>query len=475
MAIGLALFLTTLILRAATANRHVRGRLLASALAFAAYALLGAGLRYPGLSPTFLQQVRVSQPLLLAFGAINALVAGIINPWRADRLPDRFPNIVQDAIVLVLFTIAATMVMQDRMFATTAAGAVVLGFALQDTLGNLFAGLAIQIEKPFRVGHWVRIGEVDGLVREVTWRATKIRTKAGNFVVVPNSQVSDGTITNYSEPTPETRIEVEVGASYDAPPNHVKATIVAALRRDRGIPTEREPEVLLVDFGGSAMVYRIRVWTTDFAADERIRDRIRSAVYYAFRRESIEIPYPIQVEMHREPVDDSAGAATAVENTLARVSIFSSLSADERAALVEGARPRLYAAGELIVRQGDPGESMFVVASGGAVVMLEPDDQVVAQHGVGGFFGEMSLLTGSPRAATVRATTDSQLIELTVDAFRRFVLTNPAALEGVGLAVAQRAAELAAVRAAGAAVKPPEPPQNFLGRVRRFLNLASDH
>jgi small-conductance mechanosensitive channel len=473
MAVGFALFITTLILRGATANRHVRGRLFASAMAFAAYALLAAALRYPRLSADILQQIRIGQPLLLAFGAINAVVALAINPWREDRLPDRFPNIVQDAIVIVLFALAATMVMQERMFATTAAGAVVLGFALQDTLGNLFAGLAIQIEKPFRVGHWVRIGEVDGLVREVTWRATKIRTKSGNFVVVPNSQVSDGTIVNYSEPTPETRIEVEIGASYDAAPNHVKATILAALKCDAGIPCEREPEVLLVDFAASAMTYRIRVWTTDFAADERIRDRIRSSVYYAFRRHAIEIPYPIQVEMHRDPVDGAAAATDLVRRALSQVSIFSSLKDDERSELAAGALPHLYAQGELIVRQGDAGHSMFVVASGEAVVTLEPGDQEVARLGAGAFFGEMSLLTGAPRTATVRAATDSELIELTVDAFRKFVVGNPAAFEAVGLAVAKRAAELEQLRAAGGTVKPPEPPQNFLGRIRRFLESGS--
>jgi small-conductance mechanosensitive channel len=475
MVIGFALFLTTLILRGATANRHVRGRLTASALAFAAYALLAAVLRSPGLSATLLQQIRTGQPLLLAFGAINAVVALAINPWRADRLPDRFPNIVQDAIVIVLFTLAATMVMQERMFATTAAGAVVIGFALQDTLGNLFAGLAIQIEKPFRVGHWVRIGDIDGLVREVTWRATKIRTKSGNFVVVPNSQVSDGTITNYSEPTPETRIDVEVGAGYETPPNQVKATILAALKCDAAIPSERDPEVLLVDFGASAIIYRIRVWTTDFAADERIRDRIRTAVYYAFRRHAIDIPYPIQMEMHREPFDSAAGGAAVVERTLRGMSIFASLSDAERAALASGAIPHLYAAGELIVRQGDAGHSMFAIASGEVVVTLDPGDQVVARPAVGDFFGEMSLLTGAPRTANVRAVVDSELIELTVDAFRRFVLANPAAFEQVGLAVAQRAAELELLRAAGGPAKPPEPPQNFLGRVRRFLKLESSH
>src|SRR5437868_9091636 len=136
---------------------------------------------------------------------------------------------MQDAIVIGLFILAATLFMQEKILTTTAVGAVVLGFALQDTLGNLFAGLAIQIEKPFRVGHWVTVGGKDGLVSEVTWRATTIRTKAGNLVVVPNSVLARDTITNYSEPTRETRLEVTVSAGYDTPPNEVKAAIASSL------------------------------------------------------------------------------------------------------------------------------------------------------------------------------------------------------------------------------------------------------
>src|SRR5437667_196811 len=118
--------------------------------------------------------LEVVAPLLISLGFVNALVALAINPWRSDRMPDRFPNIVQDTIVIALFGIAATLILRERILATTAVGAVVIGFALQDTLGNLFAGLAIQIEKPFRVGQWVNLAGKDGLVSEITWRATKI-------------------------------------------------------------------------------------------------------------------------------------------------------------------------------------------------------------------------------------------------------------------------------------------------------------
>ena len=168
---SLVLFIAVLILSAVSPNRHVRNRLLVSGIAFATYAALASAVRYQLLTPNMQQLVVTIQPLLLVFGAINGLVAVIINPWRVNRLPDRFPTIVQDAFVIGLFALGATMILQEKVFAATAVGAVVIGFALQDTLGNLFAGLAIQIEKPFRVGQWVRIADTDGLVSEITWRA----------------------------------------------------------------------------------------------------------------------------------------------------------------------------------------------------------------------------------------------------------------------------------------------------------------
>ena len=110
---------------------------------------------------------------------VNATVALVANPWRGGRAPERFPAIVQDFTVVVMFGIIGTVLLREQLLTTTAVGAVVLGFALQDTLGNLFAGLAIQVEKPFRVGHWIQIGDREGQVQEITWRATKLRTKFG--------------------------------------------------------------------------------------------------------------------------------------------------------------------------------------------------------------------------------------------------------------------------------------------------------
>ena len=470
---GAVLLAAVLLARRATVNTYVRSRLWTSALLLLVYTIAAALVAYGRLPAGVSSQIRIASPLLLAFGIANALVVLAVNPWRVDRIPDHYPKIVQDAIVITLFVIVAMLFMPDRIVATTAVGAVVIGFALQDTLGNLFAGLAIQIEKPFRVGHWVTIGGVDGKVSEVTWRATKIRTKAGNFVVVPNSVVGRDAITNYSEPTRETRVEVEIGASYDTPPNEVKAVIRKALQGEPLIAPEPAAEVLLVDFAASAMTYRVRVWTTDFSADERIRDRVRSRIYYAFRRHGISIPYPIQVQMEQAAAVAAPAVGDARARSLDGVEILAGLTDEQRVELAAVSRPLLYAAGEVIVAEGDAGDSMFVVARGEASVTLSQTDGILATLRAGAFFGEMSLLTGDARSATVTAVTDCELIEVSADAFRRVVLTDAAIVDRVAAAVETRRAELERHRASravdGAAQ---ETPQTFVARVRRFLRLS---
>ena len=284
-----------------TANRLIRRKLRLS------FALLGAYLVFhlalavqPSLTVAFQgNHIASVERLAFAAGLINLLVITFLNPLRVDRVPDRYPAILQEFIVVGLVLLVATFVFQDTLLATSAVSAVVIGFALQDTLGNAFAGLAIQSEKPFHVGHWIRVGDFEGRVAEVTWRATKLRTKSGNFVVLPNNIVSKEAITNYSEPAAPTRIEVQVGASYLTAPNIVKAAIREAIENAPRAMKEPPPDVILGSFDDSAITYRARFWIEDYERDEAARDQVRTAIYYAFARHNIEIPWPIQVQYER--------------------------------------------------------------------------------------------------------------------------------------------------------------------------------
>jgi CRP-like cAMP-binding protein len=281
--------------------------------------------------------------------------------------------------------------------------------------------------------------------------------------------VAKETITNYSEPTHDTRLEVDVGASYDTPPNEVKAVIARALRAEPLLVATREPEILIADFAASSITYRVRVWTADFAADMRVRDRVRSHIYYAFRRHGINIPYPIQVQIDQSSAadDDQAHA-----QLLDGVEIFASLTDEQRVQLAMASRPLLFAAGQVIVREDEAGTTMFVLKRGEASVTLAQTEGELARLREGAFFGEMSLLTGDPRSATVTAVTDCELIEIGADAFRSLVLADAALVDHVTAAVANRRIELEQHRTSRSVDQAPmEPPQTLIARVRRFLRL----
>jgi CRP-like cAMP-binding protein len=362
--------------------------------------------------------------------------------------------------------------MREQLLTTSAVGAVVVGFALQDTLGNLFAGLAIQIEKPFRVGHWIALGDREGQVQEVTWRATKLRTKAGQFLIIPNSVIAKEPVLNYSEPTVPTRIEVEVGASYATPPNEVKSAIHGAIANASLVMTSPEPQVEIKGFGGSSIDYVALFWIEDYAVDRRARDQVRTNIWYEFRRRNIEIPWPIQIQYEREEepvrVDRHIDLAA---SQLGAVDLFSTLSPESRRALSAAARDHLFAKGEAIVRQGAVGDSMFVILSGKVSVNIEPSGLEVAVIADGGFFGEMSMLTGEPRTASVRAVLDSQVLEIESSAFRDLALANPGLLDHVSAIVATRRVGLDEARATAAAVPAPHPRETLLGRIQRYLRI----
>jgi small-conductance mechanosensitive channel/CRP-like cAMP-binding protein len=472
---GLVLMVLALAVRSASVNRHIRTRAFVSALLFAGYAIIATVIARAQLDATVVRQLRFLETVFVALGVINLIVTSAINPWRVDRLPDQFPTIVQDAIIIVLFAIVATVTLRGEFLATTAVGAVVIGLALQETLGNLFAGLAIEIEKPFRVGHWVDVGGHQGLVSEITWRATKFRTKSGNLVVIPNSAIARETIINYSEPTLHLRLEVEVGASYDAPPNEVKTTIRAAVADEPLLDHKRDVEVLMVDFAASAITYRVRMWTTDFAADELIKDRTRTRIYYAFRRAGISIPYPIEVQIQGEGAPPARiGANDQMVDILKRTDIFSTLSDSQLADLIRAARVAVYGVGESIVTQGQEGSSMFVLCRGEASVAVVGSSEVLAHLSVGDCVGEMSLLTGDRRSATARAVTDCEVIEITADNFRRLVQQEPSLLDRVVGMMTSRRVELERHKAA---IAPDEatagPASTFLARARRFFGLSA--
>ena len=471
---GLILFGLAAAVRGLTRNRVVRSRVRLTMVLAALFVGINAAIAAPALLRPETRSVAISvSQLLLAFALIHFLVLILVNPLRANRVPDYFPTIVQDVLVFVLFGLVATVVLDERFLTTSAVGAVIAGLALQDTLGNLVSGLAIQVEKPFYVGHWISSGDWEGEVTEITWRATKIRTRQGNQVIVPNGELGKAAIINYSEPAAPSRLEIDVGTHYNNPPNDVKRVILDVLDREPLVLKTPAPAVHLIGFESSSILHRARFWIEHFPMDELITDRVRTAMYYAFKREGIEIPYPIAVEYGGDvaQLGPDTGLAKSVEEQLGQTDLFGLLADEDRQALAAASPLRMFGDGETIVRQGAPGRSAFVVSQGRVRVSLDPGDMELAVLERGAYFGEMSLLTGDPRTASVRAVGDCTVVEITADAFRAFVMNRPALVERIGTVIAERRAGIARARAAVASQPAPESASSLVARVRRFFHL----
>lgn len=410
------------------------------------------------------------EAMLLALAVTNTMVTLVFNPWVAPSTRDRAPSIIQDVLVVGLIGGVAYYVFGEQIIGPSIGAAAAVALGLQDQLGNLFAGLAIQIERPFRVGHWVSLASFEGRVMEVTWRATKIRTKAGNLVIIPNNTVGRETITNYSEPTAPTRQQVDVGATYAAPPNEVRDALMTAMGRVPQVLRDPAPDVMMTDFGASAIVYSARFWLDDFERDDRIRHDVRTAIYYEFHRRGIEIPWPIQVEYSRhEIVPDQAARRQELAAVISKLPVFATLPADAHQALAASAVERLFADGEAVVREGEAGRSMFIVRRGRVAITIGADHREVAVTEAGGFFGEMSLLTGDPRTATVVARGDCVVLEIDAEAFRAYVQNHPTVIEHLAEAAAARRKALAQSRASIPAHH--TEPKSLARRMRQFFGL----
>jgi CRP-like cAMP-binding protein len=225
-----------------------------------------------------------------------------------------------------------------------------------------------------------------------------------------------------------------------------------ALWQAKYVLSEPPPDVLLVNYGDSAIVYRARFWIDDFSKDDLAQDSVRTRIYYEFRRRNIEIPWPIQIQYDRtEPPADSPERRDRFARQVAAVPVFAKLPAEAHRALAADARELLYGDGEVIVREGDPGASLFAVVQGHVAITVEPDRREVAVTRTGGYFGEMSLLTGEPRTATVIARGSCTVLEITADAFRAYVHRNPEVIDELAAAAQARRKELDDVRATGGA------------------------
>jgi small-conductance mechanosensitive channel/CRP-like cAMP-binding protein len=439
-------------------------------------------------SDTVTRGVNLASAILLAMG-MTGIGGMLVFDLFLTRVGVRVPTILRDILLTIGFVIAVMTILSYSganlvsLVTTSAVLTAVIGLALQEPMGNMFAGLSLQMDRTLAVGDFIKFGDRIGRIEKISFRATSVSTRDDDTVTIPNRYFMQHEVMNYSRPNPRHRMWCEVNFGYQHPPNDVKRILAEAVAGCPGVLGDPAPVAIVRNFGDNAIHYALLYWITDFARDIHIDSDVRTRIWYAAQRHGLEIPFPIRtVHMHqvtpgeRDRADerdylDRLGA-------LQKVDLFAMLEDADVDLLARGMRKLTFARGETIIRQGEPGDSLFLISNGEVAVNLGVDgaSRQVAMLKAGDIVGEASLMTGEPRGATCVAQSDVTCHMVGHDLFQRLLAQKPALAEDISAILSQRQIALDAEReglsAEAAAARQAEARSRTLSRIRQFFGMS---
>jgi small-conductance mechanosensitive channel/CRP-like cAMP-binding protein len=404
------------------------------------------------------------------------------------------PRILRDLLLAFTYIIVAITLLSRSgvdltgIVATSAVITAVVGFSLQDTLGNVMGGMALQMERTISVGDWIRVDQQEGQVVEIRWRQTSIETRNWDTVVIPNSVLMKGQVLLLGRRLGAPRQHrqwVYFNVDFRYAPTDVVETVETALRAEpiQNVASEPAPHCLVQDFKESYVSYAARYWLTDLALTDPTDSVVRSRIYFALRRAGIPPSIPAQSlfitedderrrqRKHDEEIDQRVEA-------LRRVELFHTLTEEERRALADRLIVAPFVRNEAMTRQGAQAHWLYIMTEGDAEVRVAVDGNLskkVATLHAGDFFGEMGLMTGEPRTATVVAETNAECYRLDKKSFQDIMQRRPEIAEDISHILARRRVELEAVLEGlneEAKLKRMSRTQNdLLRRIRDFFTL----
>jgi small-conductance mechanosensitive channel/CRP-like cAMP-binding protein len=424
--------------------------------------------------------------LFASIGRAGVLIAldGVLGRRMRRPVPQIFRDIIQGLVYFVLLLVAlrAAGVEPGSILTTSALLTAAIALSLQETLGNLVAGLAIQAQRPFDVDDWIQF-DTDpkhiGRVLEINWRATKVLTLDDVEVIVPNATLAKAPIVNFTKPTEASRRSLYVQVPASVPPHVVREAVLRALPGAGGVLATPAPTVVMNAFIDGNIEYWIRFHTADFHLRDGVDSAARERIWYAFARGKIAVAAPnravrlqevtTETETRKEEQDLARR-----EEALGTVEILRGLEPEQRFILAAASRTHAYGAGEAVVRQGEATAEMFIVQSGEVLVEHEEGGEVtpLATLRAGEFFGEMAVMTGEHRTATVRAVVPSILLGVDQHALKMLLDATPDVAALISRSIAERQAQREGARperSSQASVA--ERSSQILGRIRKFFSL----
>jgi small-conductance mechanosensitive channel/CRP-like cAMP-binding protein len=371
--------------------------------------------------------------VVLGILLIEGFLGTIFDYFLSQKKAAQVPRILKDVTKGLLYIVLAFIVLQSffninlkPLFTTSAVVSIIIGLALQEVLGNLFSGLILNLSRPYSIGDLIKAGNWQGMVEKIDWRATTLKNAQDNYVVIPNSILAKTEILNFSLPSLSQAREIFIGVHYRHPPREVMKILREASSQTDGVLPEPEPLSFLVEYGESAVKYKVRFWIEDSRRAASIESEIMEKLWYRFLRENIEIPFPIHnVYLHeKEEDEENLDEKTAM---LRKIDFLKQLPEENLNFLAHRLKQQLYARGEVVFRQGDHGDSFYILRHGLMHLFIKNQESRIildVNLNPGTFFGEMSLLTGQPRSATIEALEESELLMLNKEDFHYLLADN---------------------------------------------------
>ena len=423
----------------------------------------------------------------------TALVVALINRYIWDLYFEKkrqtpIPHFLREVVSGIIFLVVLLFVLSygyhaeaqlTGLLAGSGVVAIIVGFAGQNLFAGIIGGISIQINRPYKVGDWLQVGEHFAEVMEINWRSTRLRTNDNIYLDIPNNEMVSKPIINLHYPTEVHSMRIRVGVEYKNPPNRVKDALFRAASTADGVLAEPKIRVFLVDFAESAVIYEIKYSMGNHSRINEINDAVRTNVWYELKRQGITIPFPIRtLHVERKAVPSMHEEHQEARAILRDEAFFECLSDQQIDNLVQQSRVSHFGRGERVIREGAEGESMFVLLRGSAEVSISKNGTSipVATLKAPDCFGEMSLLTGERRTATVRAETDCQVMEIGKPVMAELLRASPDCLERLSELLAQRKMETEgllkeAISHSQNERKEREYKATFLHRLRTFFEL----
>jgi small-conductance mechanosensitive channel len=408
----------------------------------------------PGKDPYLVRRDLAAACVLLGVIFILSLLKRYL--WElyfGEKRGMEIPKFVRE-IFSAIFFCGALMLVFSRIYGIQPSGVLlsstvvvgIVGWAMQDLLGNVISGVALQIGKPFKAGDWLIVETQHAEVIEVNWRSTRLRTNDDHYLDVPNTAIVRSTVVNLSYPSHLHAMRIRVGIDSDTPPNKIKRILLDAALSSDGVLSHPPPKIFFVDFADSSNTYEIKFWLQNHVAYNEVSDALRTRVWYALQRAAISIPNPIRnirIERRRPAESPSFRLPDETRALIRKKPFFKCLDDPQVKRIVDAGNFSLYGRGERIVEQGADGTSMFVLLTGEAAVYVRSGDHgaeptQVALLQSGDYFGEMSLLTGEKRSATVVATGDCEVLEIAKSNLAQILQENSVLLKNLSEMLAQR-------------------------------------